>query len=395
MPYLASEMKHYGNADNTVRVSDRNVAASRMANLLGIGDLVAQTERAELHDAEGGGIQQGNLMQKAPGKEVASFFTERLRDEAIANADTSNANGITSFISPQAQKDLMESAITPEFMQSLTSLQVLDSIIGQCDRHYKNYFANVRDDGKLGKVQGIDNDFAFGFHSLRGQVDDSRLGNYGHKLVDFEGNIRLPHMDRKLADRILALRESDVRLIMADVLEDWAIDSLCQRGAEAQTAIRNDQQNNPDSGRYLDDVSQWDATVMEHLRGNLKSPTTYLGDLLAAGDSSLATQKLCGFGDLGVGSLLGELKAKELKQALAGIAGAENKAEYLSSHGVKDTAALEHAAAHGSESTGSTEELSSPDVSWILSSSTIHSDEIVKAFTAEQERIKRSRTRPS
>lgn len=109
---------------------------------------------------------------------------------------------------------------------------------------------------------------------------------------------------------------------------------------------------------------------MEHLRGNLKSPTTYLGDLLAAVDSSVATPKLCGFGDLGVGSLLGELKAKELKQVWAGIAGAENKAEYLS-HGVKDTTALEYAAAHGSKFTGSAEELSSPDVSWILSGSTI------------------------
>lgn len=110
---------------------------------------------------------------------------------------------------------------------------------------------------------------------------------------------------------------------------------------------------------------------MEHLRGNPKSPTTYLGDLLAAVDSSVATPKLCGFGDLGVGSLLGELNAKELKQVWAGIAGAEEKAEYLSSHGVKDTAALEYAAAHGSKFTGSAEELSSPDVSWILSGSTI------------------------
>ena len=394
LPKLASEKKRYADADKTVRVTDRNVATSRMAGLLGIGDLVAQSERAELHDAEGKGVQQGNLMQKARGKEVAAFFTERLRDEAIANADTSNANSITTFISPQAQKDLMESAITPEFMESLTSLQVLDSIIGQCDRHYKNYFADVRDDGKLGKVQGIDNDFAFGFHSLRGQVGTNRLGDFGYKLVDSAGNIQIPHMDRKLADRILALRESDVRLMMADVLEDWAIDSLCQRIAEAQAAIRNDQQNNPDSGRYLDDVSQWDATVMEHLRGNPKSPTTYLGDLLAAGDQR-GKSNLPSPGNFAVSDLLDKLQAKERAQVWSGIAGAEDKAEYLKSHGVKNQGALDYVAAHGHEFTGSAEELSSPDVSWILGGNDVHSAEVVKAFIAEQERIKRSRTHPS
>ena len=83
-------------------------------------------------------------------------------------------------------------------------------------------------------MQGIDNDFAFGFHSLRGQVEERRLGNFGHKLVDEQGKLRLPHMDRKLADRILALQENDVRLMMADVLEDWAIDALCKRISEAQ-----------------------------------------------------------------------------------------------------------------------------------------------------------------
>lgn len=394
LPNLVSEKKRYADTDQTVRVSDRNVATSRMANLLGIGDLVAQSERVELHDAVGKGVQQGNLMQKARGKEVASFFGERLRDEAIANADASNLSHVDTSISPQAQQELIESAITPEFMQSLTSLQVLDSIIGQCDRHHQNYFASVTDDGKLGRVQGIDNDFAFGFHSLRGQVEERRLGNFGHKLVDEQGKLRLPHMDRKLADRILALRENDVRLMLADVLEDWAIDSLCMRISEAQEAIRNDQRDNPDSGRYLDDVSQWDAKVMEDLRGNECAPTTYVGDLLAAG-KHISSAMLPGLGNPAVEDLLDKLRQEKREQLWAGIAGAEDKAEYLKAHGVKDVGALQYVAAHGGEFTGSPEELSSPDVSWVLSGRDVNATEVQQAFIAEQERIKRSRSRSS
>ena len=71
----------------TVNLTGRNVATSRMASLLGIGNLVAQSERAELHDAAGGGSQVGNLMQGARGQDVSSFFLEKLRPEAVANAD--------------------------------------------------------------------------------------------------------------------------------------------------------------------------------------------------------------------------------------------------------------------------------------------------------------------
>ena len=112
-------------------------------------------------------------------------------------------------------------------------------------------------------MQGIDNDFAFGFHTLGESTSEKRLGKFGHKLVDAEGNVQIPYMDKALADRILSLREPEIRLMMEDVLEDWAIDSLCGRVAEAQQAIRADQKTNP--GRYLEKTSQWDRGVMDAL----------------------------------------------------------------------------------------------------------------------------------
>ena len=85
------DQKVYPQANGSVRVSDRNVAMSRMAGMLGIGDLVAQTERAKLQDAEGGGVKKGTLMQKARGQEVSAFFADRFREEAILNVDKPGA----------------------------------------------------------------------------------------------------------------------------------------------------------------------------------------------------------------------------------------------------------------------------------------------------------------
>ena len=77
LPSPPEDQKVYPQANGSVRVSDRNVAMSRMAGMLGIGDLVAQTERAKLQDAEGGGVKKGTLMQKARGQEVSAFFADR------------------------------------------------------------------------------------------------------------------------------------------------------------------------------------------------------------------------------------------------------------------------------------------------------------------------------
>ena len=50
---------------------------------------------------------------------------------------------------------------TSDFLRSLTSLQVLDNLAAQADRHGQNFFADITAEGKLGKVQAIDNGFSF------------------------------------------------------------------------------------------------------------------------------------------------------------------------------------------------------------------------------------------
>ncbi len=382
LPSPPEDLKVYPQANGSVRVSDRNVAMSRMAGMLGIGDLVAQTERAKLQDAEGGGVKKGTLMQKARGQEVSAFFADRFREEAILNVDKP---GAVAWGAAKTKTPSAEEALTPEFLQSLTSLQVLDSIVGQADRHHQNYFAEVTPEGKLGRVQGIDNDFAFGFHTLGESTSEKRLGKFGHKLVDAEGNVQIPYMDKALADRILSLREPEIRLMMEDVLEDWAIDSLCGRVAEAQQAIRADQKTNP--GRYLKETSQWDRGVMDALADNgQRSPPSYVGELLKAGQSALPR-----LSDKPLDELRDKLEKEQKQRIWAQFAAAEDKREFLSSKGVVKDGVLNYAQEHAREFSGTAEEMEAPDVKWMLDAVPVDMKEFEQGVIAEQERIRRAR----
>lgn len=240
----------------SLNISNRNVATSRIANLLGIGDLVAQSETAELRDAEGGGVKKGNLMQKARGTEANTFVQNAIREEIrqVYGTDQETSYQHTKF----------DDKVTPEFMKSLSSLQVLDTLVGQIDRHNKNYMIEELDEGKMGRVQGIDNDFAFGKTSIIPENEKVlSFGSHSRSILDGKGKMHIAHMDEALAQRLLQLQPEAVKLEMADLIEPWAVDALLERLKGMQDAIRADKEENPDSGRYLTDDSQWDAKALE------------------------------------------------------------------------------------------------------------------------------------
>ena len=257
----------------TVNVTNRNVATSRLADLLGVGDLVARSEKVELQDAEGGGKRTGNLMQVAQGKALTDYYADTYGDEVMAQKNTTTVNpwDITGI-----DEETVRARTTPEYMESLTSLQVLDNLAGQVDRHGKNVFVQTDAEGRMGKVQGIDNDLSFGTLDATGD-ERGMMGNEGMSILDKEGNMALPHMNAQLADRILAVRENDLRLTMADVLESKAIDALCKRVSAVQKAIREDQAKNPHSGRYLKNTADWNEQVLDDM---VKERLAYLKEEL-------------------------------------------------------------------------------------------------------------------
>ena len=277
----------------SLNLSKRNVATSRLAELLGVGDLVAKSETAVLVDRDGT-QRTGNLMQKANGQEVTSFIVSQFRDQFAARRKDYSSD------SQVEMEGNLDDKVTPEFLKSLMSLQVLDNLAAQEDRHSANYFAEIRD-GKLGKVQAIDNDFSFTSNTLDwGDRQNNRIGSHGKNILDRDGNLTVSYMDKALADRITALDESVLRDVMADILEPWAIEALCIRFNKIKTAIQKDQEENPNSGRYLERDEDWGSReVFETLRNGVerygakgKNATNYVSNVLLPADMSIATTDL-------------------------------------------------------------------------------------------------------
>lgn len=342
---------------NTVGLSNRNVATSRLADLLGVGDLVAHSEKVELRDAEGGGSYTGNLMQKAKGEEASKILSDYYRDDVLAShSSIINDSGNSGFTFDFNQSKSTEDLVTPEFMQSLTSLQVLDNLAAQKDRHSSNYFVEKTADGKLGKVQGIDNDFSFGTESLQGKNSYEKVGTHGRNILNEEGELILPHMDAKLAQRIQELKEGDVRLMMADVLEPEAIDALVGRIQSVQRAIALEKEKNPHSDRFLENTEDWgNASVKENFKNaRLKKldsvESTYVGGFLGGSQKYIIDKQCKTFVDAA---------QEKVWAGLKGLGSQEEKLAYLEEQGATD---LDFFKAHPELMTGEKKEFNHPVV---------------------------------
>lgn len=212
---------------SSINISKRNVAASRLANLLGVGELIAQSETVELQGENGS--KKGNLMQAAKGKDIDDVTMELYQKAIEEKRFKENEE---KFISPEEMKQL----VSAQFMKSLNCLQMLDTLMGQVDRHEANFMVNV-ENGKLGSVQGIDNDLAFG-HDMTFRTKKAALNKSHYTEEDWkEARLKLPYMDKAFAMRLKAVKEEDIRIIMQDVLEQEAIEGLCKRLKVIQHAI--------------------------------------------------------------------------------------------------------------------------------------------------------------
>ena len=120
----------------------RNALTSAVAEVLGCSDIVAFAEKMKVEALENGKkvIKKGVLMMPAKGC-----------DQTTADC-SSPFVGMNEF-STEGQASLIKSAGT---------LQLLDYIIGNTDRHGANFFYQFDKMGRLIGVQGIDNDTTFG-----------------------------------------------------------------------------------------------------------------------------------------------------------------------------------------------------------------------------------------
>ena len=219
-----------------VNLSRRNVATSRIASLLELEGLIAESQTADIYDQATGKTIRGNLMNQAEGKEFEDVT-----------------------------KNLKERKFKPSFIREITNLQVLDLLCGQVDRHGKNMMYKVDEDGNIIGVQGIDNDGAFGLTS--GPVARSA------GIFDTSGEeMMIPYMDAGLADRIIQLDGKMLRYVLIDLLKEEEIDMAIKRLEGLQKGIKNVREK--EAFRFLEKDDDW---TLHDNAGELKKLNKFIG----------------------------------------------------------------------------------------------------------------------
>ncbi len=215
----------------------RNVAMSRVAELLGMGDILARSRVVTFE--ENGKKQKACFMDEAEGMQIHD-----------------------------GQKDLVEAdgvEVRPEAWKQAERLLILDTICGQVDRHTGNFFIQG-EKGKDGKlvitgVQGIDNDLAFASRPY-----DEDQAERGILLDNLRGYARVPgvgdgnslFIDETVAGKIRNLTEEDLRYAVGDCLTEKDIQALWERTKKVKDLLDPEKNKEDHIVVLRDDEADWE-----------------------------------------------------------------------------------------------------------------------------------------
>ncbi len=223
-------------------IPNRNVGMSRVADLLGIGDVIARAERIKITDKEGN-VREGVFQETAKG------------------SDPHHLKKNDPLYAISRHPEIMDDG---HFMKQLADLQVLDYICGNTDRHVGNimFETEVDENGKvrIKNIKGIDNDRAFG------KMDAQTL--YNLKTYNNGFYITLPDdmgvISSSTAKAIKELNRDQLALALKDLnFSDEVIDSCMKRAQEIQKAI-------DEKKIWVIDDENFDYQKFRNLRVNLK-----------------------------------------------------------------------------------------------------------------------------
>lgn len=237
---------------STINTTRRNVATSRVAALLGLQDLVARSETVEIHDKKSEQTIRGNLMESAKGNLDLKKYSDNLR---------------------KGKKSMPKLAGTVQ--RELMSLQVLDVLCGQVDRHVGNIMITIKQGAGqntdvITGVSAFDNDAAFGMN-LDVSTVKHRL-KFDRRVYDPKtGDLVIPYMDAALAERILNLRPAVLGFALNGLLTDAEINMTIKRLQMMQNAIKKakslERARNvqPGQSRFRKN-DEWNEETLERLR---------------------------------------------------------------------------------------------------------------------------------
>lgn len=182
--------------DAGMELTTRNIASSRVAELLGIGGIIAHSEKMIVRN--GDKVMTGCFMEYASGTDLEN--------------GNERSNRIAEQVEVKGNAGLYKDSMT---------METFDYLCGQNDRHDVNLFYKISEPDENGKrnivgFQGIDSDLAFGDspeHKGRGQ------GDYTNQVF----------IDRELAQNIRRLDRETLEYAIGDLIPAHQIDAMMER----------------------------------------------------------------------------------------------------------------------------------------------------------------------
>ena len=155
-------------------------------------------------------------------------------------------------------KELGYKNIAPSFQKDISNLMILDALCAQRDRSVGGFFTVISGENSIAGVSGYDNELAFNNHTnLKSELFCLPA------LINNDNVLVLPHMDKKLADKILNVSDEDVCYCLKDLLNESNINATLDRLHQIQNAIVKSVSKNP---HFLIESSEWDKkTINEEL----------------------------------------------------------------------------------------------------------------------------------
>ena len=167
-------------------LSDRNVATSRMATLLGMQSMICESRTATVF--MNGKLEEGNLMEDAGGERTSGT----------------------------------KAPYTSKAISQLFQVQIFDFICGQVDRHFGN-FHGIKKGNAFDQIKCFDNDMAFGLIKSREVADKT----YNRMCpVTYAALLGLP---KSVINRIISLDRPYIEQVMGDILNKNEIDAVMDR----------------------------------------------------------------------------------------------------------------------------------------------------------------------
>lgn len=216
-------------------LTSRNIAMSRVAELLGMGDIIAYSQKVVVKNGD---------------KEMTGCFMEYAEGY---DAGTNDYEALRKF-------GQVEFTPTASFNKDMTNIEILDYLCNQADRHGLNMFYKLSEPDEKGKrnvigLQGIDNDLAFGNATTatvkQGDIDqmffiDREVADRVRKLdaaaIDYAVGDLIPENQRDLLKARLTKFQDHMKKNMVEIDKDgWELNKYSAKATKEELEAMDEQ----------------------------------------------------------------------------------------------------------------------------------------------------------